>query len=82
MMELEILGVGLLLAGITLLIAVILILASKTEKRNVEGGAVIIIGPIPILVASNRKIAILLIAITLILIIVMYIWAWTWIRYT
>jgi len=82
MMELEALGIGLLLAGVALLIAAILMsMSGKTEKREVEGGAVIIIGPIPILIASSKKIAFLLIAITLILAVIIYVLAWAWISY-
>ncbi|MCE4606587.1 MAG: DUF131 domain-containing protein [Desulfurococcales archaeon] len=64
-------GIILIFAGMIIILVGILYLALGSEG-NVEGGAVVIIGPIPIVFGSNKRIAwgllIAALALTLILI--------------
>ena len=74
-------GVGFLLifAGIMMVVIGILVLAlSSTGEGNVEGGAVVVIGPIPIVWGSNKTIAaglLLLAAAVFAFMLILYIYA-------
>ncbi|MEB3825842.1 MAG: DUF131 domain-containing protein [Desulfurococcales archaeon] len=67
------LGFLLLFIGIVVIVVGMILVAieGSTSGRGFEGGAVIVIGPIPIVLASNKRIAtgllFLAIALTLIL---------------
>ncbi len=68
---LAVLGASLLLAGLALaLISIILLLTSGRFKGS--GGAVLLIGPIPIVIGSNRRITLVMLALTLLLIIIFF----------
>lgn len=57
----------------TMLIAIGLILASirgKEAEKKVEGGAVIIIGPVPIVIGSNKKVTYTLMILAIILFVI------------
>lgn len=57
-LELETVGFTILILGVLLIIIGILGLTLKSFKRgNVEGGGVVIIGPIPIVFSSSQKVA-------------------------
>jgi len=54
------LGLILILIGVALIATALLvyvILGLIKEKRNIRGGSVIIIGPLPIMMASDKEVA-------------------------
>jgi uncharacterized protein (TIGR00304 family) len=52
------LGIALIFVGVLIIvIAVILLSISATKKEKVKGGGAIIIGPIPIIFGTDKKIA-------------------------
>ncbi len=65
-----------IIIGLVLIITGLIILASKHEGKGIEKeyGAVIVIGPIPIIVGSSKKAAIIagVIAILLLLIVLLF----------
>ncbi len=63
--SLMIIGVLLVLIGFTLLI--IGFLRESSRETRVEGGGVIIVGPIPIVFGSSQKISIILLVLAIIL---------------
>ncbi len=66
---LVVLGTSLLIAGLALaLISIIILLRSGRFKGS--GGAVLLIGPIPIVIGSDKRITLVMLALTLILIII------------
>ncbi|HDI31509.1 MAG TPA: DUF131 domain-containing protein [Thermofilum sp.] len=64
-------GISLILLGIVLIFISILLslLMSLGKERKVRGGGIVIIGPLPILLASDREIARLAFLLTLLSII-------------
>jgi len=64
-------GISLILLGIVLIFISILLslLMSLGKERKVRGGGVVIIGPLPILLASDREMARLAFLLTLLSII-------------
>ncbi len=69
--NLAILGIALVVAGVTLgLISVALLLGKAKFKGS--SGAIILIGPIPILVGSDKRITLILLVLTLLLIVVFF----------
>ncbi len=66
---LAVLGASLLIAGLALaLISIIILLRSGRFKAS--GGAVMLIGPIPIVIGSDKRITLVMLALTLLLIII------------
>lgn len=67
MEKLIILGIALILIGalLTFLGFALQILSQPQAERRVEGGGVIMIGPIPILLATDRNLAVVLILLML-----------------
>jgi uncharacterized protein (TIGR00304 family) len=70
-LTLFIVGLTLIFTGIILVLVGFLAEASKGEGR-VEGGGVVVIGPIPIVFGSNWKIALILVVATIILMLIIY----------
>ncbi|MCD6487721.1 MAG: DUF131 domain-containing protein [Desulfurococcales archaeon] len=69
MLNNTLIGLILMIIGIVMMaIGIMLLLTSHKESRT-EGGAVILIGPIPIILASNKKIAIILAIIAIVILI-------------
>jgi len=66
---LAVLGVSLLLAGLALALISIIILLRSGKFRG-SGGAVLLIGPIPIVIGSDRRITLVMLALTVVLIII------------
>lgn len=64
-------GISLILLGIVLIFVSILLslLMSLGKERKVRGGGIVIIGPLPILLASDREMARLAFLLTLLSII-------------
>jgi uncharacterized protein (TIGR00304 family) len=71
MQYLTILGISLVVAGLTLALISAAILLHKTKFKG-SGGAVILIGPIPIVIGSDRRITLILLALTLLLIVIFF----------
>ncbi len=74
--EIFFLGLLLLFLGFILIIIGMLISSGGKETR-IEGGGVVLIGPIPIVFASNYKIAIVLLVLTILLMILVYLLFYT-----
>ena len=68
----ELIIIGILLIIIGFIIVLIGILSSMRGESRVEGGGVILIGPIPILFASNTRIAVILMILAIVLIVATY----------
>ncbi len=66
---LAILGISLIIAGATLALISVAILLRRTKFKG-SGGAVILIGPIPIVIGSDRRITLILLALTILLIVI------------
>ncbi len=58
--------------GVTLIIMGLMIYSlSLVEKTNVEFGGIVLVGPIPILVASNAGIAMMVLLIALVILLIL-----------
>lgn len=64
-----ILGISLIVAGLALALISVSILLRKTRFKG-SGGAVILIGPIPIVIGSDKRITLILLSLTLFLIVI------------
>lgn len=71
-MDPALLMIGLLLVFVGFMILIIGLLLSGSGETRVEGGGVVVIGPIPIVFASNTRIAIVLMILAIILIVLSY----------
>ncbi len=68
---LAILGFSLIVAGLTLALISAAILLRKTRFKG-SGGAVILIGPIPIIIGSDKRITVILLALAAVLIFIFF----------
>ncbi len=68
---LAILGFSLIVAGLTLALISAAILLRKTSF-NGSGGAVILIGPLPIVIGSDKRITLILLVLTVFLIFIFF----------
>ncbi len=69
----ELLLIGIIMIFIGFIVMIIGLMSSaRRSGGRVEGGGIILIGPIPILFASNAKIAILLIVLAIVLMVIVY----------
>ncbi len=67
----EIIVLGLIMISIgtlLLFLAIILSILRKSPQGKVEGGGVIIIGPIPIIIGSSQKVSFALLILSIILV--------------
>ncbi len=68
---LTILGISLIIAGLTLALISVVILLKKTRFKG-SGGGVILIGPIPIVIGSDKRMTLILLALTLLVIVIFF----------
>lgn len=66
---LSILGLSLVVAGLALALVSILLLL-KSGRFKGSGGAIILIGPIPIILSSDRRITLIMLALAAILVLI------------
>ncbi len=63
---LTVLGISLIIAGLAFALISVVILLKKTKFKG-SGGTVILIGPIPIVIGSDKRMTLILLALTLLL---------------
>ncbi len=67
MVALDLVTIGIMLIFIGFIIVMLSIILAAGRSSRVEGGGVIIIGPIPIVFGTNRNITVLLLVLAIIL---------------
>jgi uncharacterized protein (TIGR00304 family) len=67
--DLASIGFALILAGVAVIVVGTL-MSSKDRQHKAEGGAVVLVGPIPIVFGSNAKWASVAIALAIVLIVI------------
>jgi len=72
------LGLMLIFIGFMLLMVALLLSIGKRGEGKVEGGGVVIIGPIPIVFGSNQKIATGLLVLAIVLVALLIILKYSW----
>lgn len=60
---LSIIGISLIIAGLAIAVIAFALLA-KSSRFKGSGGAVLLIGPIPIIISSNKRMTIVMLALT------------------
>lgn len=63
------LGLSLIFAGLALALIAVILLLRRGRFRG-SGGAVILIGPIPIILGSNRRVTLIMLAFTIIFLLI------------
>ncbi len=75
--DLLLIGLLLIFIGFILVFIGIIVSAGSSGKGRVEGGGVIIIGPIPVVFGSNTRIALILLILAIILVVLIYVLFYT-----
>ncbi|WP_456466812.1 TIGR00304 family membrane protein [Methanopyrus sp.] len=70
-------GVVLTLLGVLLLMAAVLLAVVKSASGRGEWGGVILIGPVPVVVGSSPKMALLAALVALVLMVLALAWWWS-----